>query len=127
VAGNGRDGVAVDLWRTARVGFESGGTRNWRTPAALTGGETWLESVLDKITLPLARTRSIGRGSVGLCPRFGRIRCLRIVVAGNIPWPLPHHLPLAIYTMSCWAIMPRSEFRLIAISLGVALVAIANR
>jgi molybdate transport system permease protein len=105
--------------RTARVGFEAVDPQLEDAARSL-GARPW--KVFWQITLPLARRGVLGGVVLGFARALGEFGAT-IVVAGNIPGRTTT-IPLAIYTDVLLGDND-AAFRLIAISLGVALVAIA--
>jgi molybdate transport system permease protein len=105
--------------RTARVGFEAVDPQ-LEDAARTLGAGPW--KVFWQITLPLARRGVLGGIVLGFARALGEFGAT-IVVAGNIPGRTTT-IPLAIYTDVLLGDND-AALRLIAISLGVALVAIA--
>jgi len=105
--------------RTARVGFE-GVDPQLEDAARSLGAGPW--KVFWQITLPLARRGVLGGVVLGFARALGEFGAT-IVVAGNIPGRTTT-IPLAIYTDILLG-DNAAALRLIAISLGVAFLAIA--
>jgi molybdate transport system permease protein len=105
--------------RTARVGFESVDPQLEDAARSL-GAGPW--KVFWQITLPLARRGVLGGVVLGFARALGEFGAT-IVVAGNIPGRTTT-IPLAIYTDVLLGDND-AALKLIAISLGIALLAIA--
>jgi molybdate transport system permease protein len=105
--------------RTARVGFE-GVDSQLEDAARSLGAGPW--RVFWQITLPLARRGVLGGIVLGFARALGEFGAT-IVVAGNIPGRTTT-IPLAIYTDVLLG-DNTAALKLIALSLAVALVAIA--